>query len=140
MTIVALLIGLVAGAVGIYLFALRRALAERDAPMPSGRRNCDGRGRGAGARCARGGLRSSEGRRHPRPERDQGALDREALRENAKAFTEQALGRLGVMVEPLAKSLEKVETNVNLLEQQRQRAYGEIHKELEIGRRSRTRA
>ena len=56
------------------------------------------------------------------------ALSTEALRENANAFTEQALGRLGVMVEPLAKSLEKVETNVNLLEQQRQRAYGEIHR------------
>ena len=44
------------------------------------------------------------------------------------------MGRLGEYVEPLKKSLEKVETNVNLLEQQRQRAYGEIHKELEIVR------
>ena len=44
------------------------------------------------------------------------------------------MGRLGIVVEPLQKSLEKVETNVNLLEQQRQRAYGEIHKELEIVR------
>jgi len=44
------------------------------------------------------------------------------------------MSRLGVVVEPLKKSLEKVETNVNLLEQQRQRAYGEIHKELEIVR------
>jgi DNA recombination protein RmuC len=34
----------------------------------------------------------------------------------------------------LQKSLEKVETSVNLLERQRQRAYGEIHKELEIMR------
>ena len=46
------------------------------------------------------------------------------------------MGRLGVYVEPLKKSLEKVETNVDLLEQQRQRAYGEIHKELEIVRQS----
>ena len=46
------------------------------------------------------------------------------------------MGRLGVVVEPLKKSLEKVETNVNLLEQQRQRAYGEIHKELELSRLS----
>ena len=44
------------------------------------------------------------------------------------------MGRLGVFVEPLQKSLEKVEINVNLLEQQRQRAYGEIHKELELSR------
>ena len=46
------------------------------------------------------------------------------------------MGRLGVFVEPLQKSLEKVETNVTLLEQQRQRAYGEIHKELELSRLS----
>ena len=44
------------------------------------------------------------------------------------------MGRLGVFVEPLQKSLEKVELNVSLLEQQRQRAYGEIHKELELSR------
>jgi DNA recombination protein RmuC len=36
----------------------------------------------------------------------------------------------------LQKSLDKVEINVNLLEQQRQRAYGEIHKELEIVRQN----
>ena len=64
------------------------------------------------------------------------ALSTEALRENANAFTEQAMGRLGVFVEPLQKSLDKVEINVNLLEQQRQRAYGEIHKELEIVRQN----
>ena len=46
------------------------------------------------------------------------------------------MGRLGEYVEPLKKSLEKVETNVNLLEQQRQRAYGELHKELEIVRQT----
>ena len=46
------------------------------------------------------------------------------------------MGRLGVFVEPLQKSLEKVEVNVTLLEQQRQRAYGEIHKELEIVRQN----
>ena len=41
-----------------------------------------------------------------------------------------------MFVEPLQKSLDKVEINVNLLEQQRQRAYGEIHKELEIVRQN----
>ena len=64
------------------------------------------------------------------------ALSTEALRENANAFTEQAMGRLGVFVEPLQKSLDKVEMNVSLLEQQRQRAYGEIHKELELVRQN----
>ena len=81
-----------------------------------------------------GALASERGAFDVRVENAIKALSTEALRENANAFTEQAMGRLGVFVEPLQKSLDKVEINVNLLEQQRQRAYGEIHKELELSR------
>jgi DNA recombination protein RmuC len=130
MTVVALLIGLVAGAAGVYLVALRRAVSERDDAVE-------------GARAAERRLAESEGalaaERLAVDDRLQNAirvLSTEALKENATAFTEQALCRLGVMVEPLQKSLEKVETNVNVLEQQRQRAYGEIHRELEIVRQN----
>jgi len=129
-TILALLIGLVAGAVGVYLVALRGALADRDRAVGE-------------AREAQRGLAESEGalaaERRAFDERLQAtikALSTEALQANANAFTEQAMGRLGEYVEPLRKSLEKVETNVNVLEQQRQRAYGEIHKELEIVRQN----
>ena len=128
MTILALLIGLATGAAGVYLVALRRALADRDGAV-------------ADARDAERALAESEGalaaERRAFDDRLQAtikALTTDALQANANAFTEQAMGRLGVVMEPLQKSLEKVETNVNLLEQQRQRAYGEIHKELEIVR------
>src|SRR6478736_607387 len=130
MVIVALLIGLVAGAAGVYAVGLRRALADRD------RANLEARDAQRLLAETEGALAAERGAFDVRVQNAIKALSTEALRENANAFTEQALGRLGVMVEPLAKSLEKVETNVNLLEQQRQRAYGEIHKELEIVRQS----
>ena len=130
MVILALLIGLVAGAAGVYLVALRQARADRDQANRE-------------AREAQLALAESDGalaaERRAFDERLQTtikALSTEALRENANAFTEQAMGRLGVFVEPLQKSLDKVELNVGLLEQQRQRAYGEIHKELEIVRQN----
>jgi DNA recombination protein RmuC len=126
--ILALLIGLAVGAAGVYVVALRRSLADRDAAVVE-------------AREAQRRLAECEGMlaasREAFDERLQNAiksLTTDALQANANAFTDQALGRLGVVVEPLQKSLEKVETNVQLLEQQRQRAYGEIHKELEIVR------
>ena len=127
-TILALLIGLAVGAAGVYLVALRRALADRDAAV-------------ADAREAERALAESEGalaaERRAFDDRLQATikgLTTDALQANANAFTEQAMGRLGVVMEPLQKSLDKVEVNVQLLEQQRQRAYGEIHKELEIVR------
>ena len=128
MIILALLIGLVAGAAGVYGLVLRRALAERDAAV------ADGRESERRLAEAEGALAAERRAFDDRLQNAIKALSTEALRENANTFTEQALGRLGVMVEPLQKSLEKVETNVNLLEQQRQRAYGEIHRELEIVR------
>ena len=128
MVIVALLIGLVAGAAGVYAVALRRALADRD------RANLEARDAQRLLAETEGALAAERGAFDVRVENAIKALSTEALRENANAFTEQAMGRLGVFVEPLQKSLDKVEINVNLLEQQRQRAYGEIHKELELSR------
>ena len=46
------------------------------------------------------------------------------------------MGRLDQYVKPLKESLAKVETNVQTLEERRQRAYGEIHKELDLLRQS----
>jgi len=130
MVIAALLIGLVAGAAGVYVVALRRALSDRD--------QAAGEARDAQRALAEteGALAAERGAFGARVENAIKALSTEALQANANAFTEQAMGRLGVVVEPLKKSLEKVETNVNLLEQQRQRAYGEIHRELEIVRQN----
>jgi len=128
MVIVALLIGLVAGAAGVYAIGLRRALADRD------RANMEAREAQRLLAETEGALAAERGAFDVRVENAIKALSTEALRENANAFTEQAMGRLGVFVEPLQKSLDKVEINVNLLEQQRQRAYGEIHKELELSR------
>ena len=130
MAIVALLIGLVVGAAGVYAVGLRRALLDRDLAAVEARE-----ARRALAETE-GALAAERGAFDTRVENAIKALSTEALRENANAFTEQAIGRLGEYVEPLKKSLEKVETNVNLLEQQRQRAYGEIHKELELSRLS----
>jgi DNA recombination protein RmuC len=128
MTMLFLIIGLVAGAAGVYFVALRRALAERDQALKDA----------AESRQARAGVEGAlAAERRAFDERVQTsirALSAEALRANAQSFTDAAMGRLGEYVEPLRKSLEKVETNVGLLEQQRQRAYGEIHKELEIVR------
>ena len=128
MAIVALLIGLVAGAAGVYFVALRRALSDRDEAAREARDAERALAETEGALAAERGAFDS------RVQNAIKALSTEALQANANAFTEQAMSRLGVVVEPLKKSLEKVETNVNLLEQQRQRAYGEIHKELEIVR------
>ena len=58
------------------------------------------------------------------------AVSAEALRENATAFADQAMGRLDQYVQPLRESLAKVETNVQTLEQARQHAYGALRQEL----------
>jgi DNA recombination protein RmuC len=130
MAIVALLLGLVIGAAGVYTVAVRRALSDRDLAA------LDAREARRSLAETEGALAAERGAFDARVKTAIKALSAEALRENANAFTEQAMGRLGEYVEPLKKSLEKVETNVNLLEQKRQRAYGEIHKELEIVRLS----
>lgn len=63
-------------------------------------------------------------------------LSAQALRENSAAFTDQAMGRLEQYVAPLKESLSKVDTSVQALEERRQRAYGELHKELDLLRQS----
>ena len=130
MVIVALLIGLVAGAAGVYAVGLRRALADRD------RANLEAREAERRARrdrgCARGRTRRL---RRSRGERDQGALDRGAPRERERLHRAGDGTARGVR-RAVAEVARKVEINVNLLEQQRQRAYGEIHKELEIVRQN----
>ena len=128
MAVLTLLIGLVIGAAGVYVVAVRRALVDRD------RAALEAREAERALAETEGALAAERGAFDTRVENAIKALSTEALRENANAFTEQAMGRLGEYVEPLKKSLEKVETNVGLLEQQRQRAYGEIHKELELSR------
>lgn len=130
MIIVALLSGLLAGAFGVYVVAVRRALADRDLAA------LDSREARRALAETEGALAAERGSFDVRVETALKALSAEALRDNANAFTEQAMGRLGEYVEPLKRSLERVETNVGLLEQQRQRAYGEIHKELEIVRQA----
>lgn len=64
------------------------------------------------------------------------AVSAEALKENAAAFADQAMGRLDQYVKPLKESLQKVETNVQTLEERRQRAYGALHREVELLRQS----
>jgi DNA recombination protein RmuC len=64
------------------------------------------------------------------------AVSAEALKENAAAFADQAMGRLEQYVKPLKESLAKVETNVQTLEERRQHAYGALHKEIELLRQS----
>jgi DNA recombination protein RmuC len=130
MAVLALLIGLGVGAAGVYLVAVRRAIAERDGAV------LEAREAERALAETQGALAAERGAFDKRVETAIKALSTEALRDNANTFTEQAMGRLGEYVEPLKKSLEKVETNVGLLEQQRQRAYGEIHKELEIVRQT----
>lgn len=63
-------------------------------------------------------------------------ISAQALRDNSAAFTEQAMGRLDQFVKPLQESLTKVDTSVQTLEQRRERAYGELHKELDLLRQS----
>ncbi len=106
MVILALLIGLAAGAAGVYLVAVRRAILDRD------RAADDAREARSALAEAEGALAAERGAFDNRVETAIRALSTEALRENANAFTEQAMGRLGEYVEPLKKSLEKVETNV----------------------------
>ena len=63
-------------------------------------------------------------------------ISAQALRDNSAAFTEQAMGRLDQYVKPLKESLAKVDTSVQTLEERRQRAYGALHKELDLLRQS----
>ena len=129
MLFVALVVGLVLGASGA-LVALRPALLERrrriDQVIDLERRLAD-----ASAR-----LESVEAGADERAVSAFKEMSAQALRENSATFAEQTIGRLDQFVKPLKESLEKVETNVQTLEERRQRAYGEIHKELDLLRQA----
>jgi DNA recombination protein RmuC len=129
MLFVALVVGLVLGALGA-LVALRPALLERrrriDQVIDLERRLADATAR----------LESVEGGADERIVSAFKEMSAQALRENSATFAEQTIGRLDQFVKPLKESLEKVETNVQTLEERRQRAYGEIHKELDLLRQA----
>ena len=90
MAIVALLIGLVVGAAGVYLVALRRALGDRD------RAALEAREAQRALAETEGALAAERGAFDVRVENAIKAISAEALQANANAFTEQAMGRLGV--------------------------------------------
>jgi len=129
MLFVALVVGLLFGALGA-LVAVRPALVERrrriDQVIDLERRLAEAEAR----------LESSETTADERVVNAFKEMSAQALRENSATFAEQTMGRLDEYVKPLRESLEKVETNVQTLEQRRQRAYGEIHKELDLLRQS----
>ena len=129
MVILALLGGLSLGALGVYL-AVRPALAER-------RRRTDEvieLQRELAETATR--LETAEVGVDERMASAIKDLSAQALRENSAAFAEQTMGRLDQYVKPLKESLDKVETNVQTLEERRQRAYGEVHKELDLLRQT----
>ena len=97
MAIVALLTGLAIGAAGVYFVAVRRALADRDQAAVEAREAHRALAETQGA------LAAERGAFDARVETAIKAISTEALRNNANTFTEQAMGQLGVFVEPLKK-------------------------------------
>ena len=87
---------------------LRRRRCAGRSPTAIGR-PCEARDAQRALAETEGALAAERGAFDVRVENAIKALSTEALRENANAFTEQAMGRLGVFVEPLQKSLDKVE-------------------------------
>ncbi len=130
MVILALLIGLAAGALGVFAVVARPALLERrrrtDEVIALERRLAETSAR----------LEAAETGADERMVNAFKDMSAQALRENSTTFAEQTMGRLDQYVKPLKESLAKVETNVQTLEERRQRAYGEIHKELDLLRQS----
>jgi DNA recombination protein RmuC len=124
MVILALLLGLAAGALGVFAVVARPALVERrrrtEQVIDLERRLAETSAR----------LDAAEAGADERMVSAFKDMSAQALRENSATFAEQTMGRLDQYVKPLKESLAKVETNVQTLEERRQRAYGEIHKEL----------
>jgi DNA recombination protein RmuC len=121
--LVALLAGAAAGGVAVF-FLLRPALRERVTAREE-IRVLERELTAAQARADAGESSLDEKVAHAIK-----AVSAEALRENAAAFADQAMGRLDQYVRPLKESLEKVESNVQTLERARQLAYGELRQEL----------
>ena len=120
MVLLALLIGLSVGAVGVYV-AVRPALRDRRSRVE----RVIALERELAETTTR--LEAVEAGMDERTASAIKELSAQALRENSAAFAEQTMGRLDEYVKPLKESLDKVETNVQTLEERRQRAYGELH-------------
>jgi DNA recombination protein RmuC len=129
MAFFALVLGLALGAFGVYV-AVRPALRERrrrvEQVISLERELAE-----TGAR-----LETVESGMDERMASAIKELSAQALRENSAAFVEQTMGQLDQYVKPLKESLDKVDTNVQTLEVRRQRAYGELHKELDLLRQT----
>jgi DNA recombination protein RmuC len=129
MVILALIVGLSVGALGVYA-VVRPALVDR-------RRRADEvvelRGRLADTTARLETAEAGAGERMVSAFKEMSA---EALRENSAAFTRQAIGEFDQYVKPLKESLDKVEKSSQTLEERRQRDNGELHKELDLLRQS----
>jgi len=125
----ALLAGLALGALSVWL-AVRGALAERHALAAAAHE------RELQLAEVTTRLETVEAGADERLKSAIKEVSAQALRENSTAFADQAMGRLDQYVKPLKESLDKVDSSVQTLEERRQRAYGELHKELDLLRQS----
>jgi DNA recombination protein RmuC len=142
-TILALLLGLAAGAVGAALL-LRPALRERDARLEE----LTERERDLAAEAierereladARARLEGTEAALDTRVREAILAASQEAYGRTNAALVEMAGARLGQTVAPLRESLEKVTTQVQELDRARAQSHGAITRQLsELGERTQT--
>lgn len=119
-TIVALLIGLVAGAAGVLLL-LRPRLLEAQA------RQQEARELERRAVEAEALLQAERGSLDERIANSVRAASSEALQQSSTAFLDLAQTKLDAYVAPLRESLGKVEVQVTALEQARREAYGALN-------------
>jgi DNA recombination protein RmuC len=123
MSIAAMLIGLLVGAAGVWLTCRSRLAAGDEAARTL---------RGVEQELA-GAIAELEVERRSASERLDNAvkaLSADALRENNAAFLALAETKLSGYVAPLKESLEKVDGQVRVLEQGRERAFGALREEL----------
>lgn len=144
MTVVALLLGLVIGALGAWL-AVRARLADRDVLRDE--RDAAAAARDASAErvialerelaAASARLEASEGSLEARVRDAIRGASAEAYAQSNAAFLELAGAKLGETVAPLAQSLEKVNTQVQELDRARAQSYGALSRQLgELGERT----
>ena len=130
MTIVALLIGLVAGlALGVTgaLFALRERLqSATQALVRANELEVEARGFERRAIEAEAQLAAERGSLDERVAGAVRAASTAAMKESSGAFLDLAQTKLDAYVAPLRESLGKVETQVNALESARKEAYGSL--------------
>ena len=124
MVILALIVGLSVGALGVYAVVRPALVDRRRRAVVSARRP-----RSSTTSSAR--LETAEAGAGERMVSAFKEMSAEALRENSAAFTRQAIGEFDQYVKPLKESLDKVEKSSQTLEERRQRDNGELHKELD---------